>query len=550
MLRPVSDISMSSMNHQLTKPPSGADDANRRGLTAVMSGILFFLSSPAGWGVEAVAPLVTPAIIPAQEKPKEKPKDGEAPGPALGFTTPPADTNKSNALPLPDDRFGALPGDPNAILPAPDEFPAPLTMEELAELTNPSVAEDTLPPIGPASDRENFGETLGSLSQTPRPPGMGGRWPSGFADAPANMLMGGGLLNDLRDGLGFSASLSGTYDTNPSQGTGTAQNSGQGDFFTTLGGTAAYRSRASTWTYGATYSGSYNQYLNESDFSGYNQNAGASLNYQGGSLSASLNCGIDFGSGANRYYASVVDEISYNYNLTARYRFSRKTSITGDLSQRFTRVSGDGGSDTDSLDLGASALWKYSRLTEFGPGIRYTSDSGGDSRVGRSSIGPTLTVNYQLAEKLSLNSRFGMDFPEYDDGTSSDSSWSTFIDLNYKASKIWGMNLSLMRDAQASYTSANEFEELTALRLGYNRRIRRVMWTLGAGWETRTSQNSDTSVADRPDRNYLTLDTALSMRVFADTCSASIFMRYSDQSGDSNETWDSFQSGFSISRSF
>jgi hypothetical protein len=40
------------------------------------------------------------------------------------------------------------------------------------------------------------------------------------------------------------------------------------------------------------------------------------------------------------------------------------------------------------------------------------------------------------------------------------------------------------------------------------------------------------------------------MPVFANTTSASVFMRYSDQNGATGETWDSFQIGFSLSRSF
>jgi hypothetical protein len=317
----------------------------------------------------------------------------------------------------------------------------------------------------------------------------------------------------------------------------------------TLGGTVNYLSRASTWTYGARYTGGYSQYFNQSDLSGYNQSAGASLNYDGGPLTASFNVGIDFGSGANRYYESVVDEISYNYGLNARYRISRKTSLTGDLSQRITSASGSGNSDTESLDLGTSALWKYSPLTEFGPGIRFTSRSG-DSSQDRTSIGPTVTVNYQLSKKVSLNSRVGMDFARYEDGENPDPSLYTSIAFNYRASSLWSMNLSLLRDTQASYSSAGEFEEFLALRLGYNRRIRRANWSLGMGWETRSTDDPGGATSSQADRDYLTLDTALSMPVFADTCSASIFMRYSDQSGASNQSWDSLQTGFSISRSF
>lgn len=527
------------MNPSLTEQKSKTTASHKRGFSSAVPGILIFLScAAASLGAETVTPLVTPAVTPGQEKTKD-----EA-APALGFPASPADTSGSNALP----------GDPNAVLPGLDDLPAPMTPGELPKITNPLPPEKKT--AAPKFD-SNDGDFPNVLKPSPstsasRPAGTDGAWPSGFSNSPANIALRARLLDDLLDdlqrGFRFSASLSGTYDTNPSQSSGSSTDSGQGDFFTTLGGTVAYQSTASTWTYGATYAGSYNQYFNQSDLNGYNQNAGASINYQGGPLTAALNLGINFGSGANRYYASVVDEISFNYGLSAQYRISPKTSVTGDFSQNLTSVSGDDVSDTDSFNLGVAALWHYSPLLEFGPGIRYTSDSRSNGGLGRTSIGPTMTANYQIARKISLTSRIGMDFAEYDNGDTVDPSWSTSISLNYQASPLWGMSLSLQRDAQTSYTADDEFEELTSLRLGYNRRIRRANWTLGMGWETRSSENPGSSSPS--DRDYLSFDTALSMPVFADTCNASIYMRYSDQNGDANEAWDSFQTGFSISRSF
>lgn len=88
----------------------------------------------------------------------------------------------------------------------------------------------------------------------------------------------------------------------------------------------------------------------------------------------------------------------------------------------------------------------------------------------------------------------------------------------------------------------------------YKRKIRRASWTLGLGWETTTSDNPAGTATTRPDRTYLSLDTVLSMPIFDDSTSLSLFMRYSEQSGDQggvgNESWDSFQAGFGITRSF
>jgi hypothetical protein len=50
--------------------------------------------------------------------------------------------------------------------------------------------------------------------------------------------------------------------------------------------------------------------------------------------------------------------------------------LTGDIGQNYTTASGGNYHNTSSFNVGASALWKYSPLTEFGPGIRYTRAAG------------------------------------------------------------------------------------------------------------------------------------------------------------------------------
>ena len=374
----------------------------------------------------------------------------------------------------------------------------------------------------------------------------------GFSGVASGLGMPPGMGGRLADGLVLSATLSGAYDTNPRQGygqaTGASGDSG-GDFFTTLGGSATYRSKSAVWTYGLSYNGSYNYFLSDSDLSGYNQGGRGSLNYDSGPLNAGLNFGITLGSGANRYYASVVDQVSYNYGLDTRYRVSGKTSLSGNLSQSFTQASGNQYSDTESSSASLSALWRYSARTEFGPGIRYSRQSGSQQSYDRTTIGPMMTVNYKLTRKISLNARAGLDFADFGDAGSGDTGVSSSISANYQATKLWGMDLSLNRDARAAYTGGG-FEEVTGLRLGYHRKIDRATWTVGGSWESTASANPSGVIAVRPDRDYLSLDTALSMPVFGDTCSGSVFLRYTDQSGGGTETWDSLQAGFSISRSF
>ena len=249
--------------------------------------------------------------------------------------------------------------------------------------------------------------------------------------------------------------------------------------------------------------------------------------------------------------------------LTARYRITKNISLTGNVSQNSTTSNGSGYGDTSSFSLGTSVLWRYSVLTELGPGIRYTSSSGystsgSDSQLGRTSIGPTLTLNYKPSRKVSLTSQVGMDFSKFDSGQSTDPTVSGSLALNYQASRLWGMNLSWSRDTRADYSSPNAFYTSNSLRLGYHRKIRRATLNLGVSYLTSSSVVSQGVTGGRPDSNSLSLDSTFSMPVFANTCNASVFVRYNEQSGvysgsyygGTENSWDSLQMGFSISRKF
>jgi Putative beta-barrel porin 2 len=377
--------------------------------------------------------------------------------------------------------------------------------------------------------------------------------PSGFSMLPGAPTTPptAGLGEKVLDGFTLATSLSGTYDSNVSRSPGPPAAPVQDDFILTLGGRVDYLSKSSEWTFGGGYRGSYNEYFSQSEFSGYSQGAGVLANYEGGRVSASLNAGVSLDRGSNQNYSSAfVTQTSYTTNLTARYRLSPKTSLQGDMSQSYTTASGGDYNDTQNFALGTSALWKYSPLTELGPGLRYTYVSG-SSQTGRTSIGPTLTVNYKLSSKVALNSRVGMDFASYQDGGTADPTMSAAIGLNYEASKLWGMNLSLYRDTQADPSLAGAFTEVTSLRIGYHRKVHRAILNLGIGYDANRSQRpANGSGGAGDDRNFFTTDGSLGMAVLSNTCYASVFFRYGDQSASAAETWDSLQVGFGISRSF
>ena len=360
-----------------------------------------------------------------------------------------------------------------------------------------------------------------------------------------------GLGDKILDGFTLATSLSGTYDSNVFRSSGPPLAPVQDDFILTLGGRVDYLSKSSGWTFGGGYRGSYNEYFSQSEFSGYSQGAGIVANYDGGKVSASLTAGVSSDRGSNQNYSSAfVTQTSYTSNLAVRYRLSPKTSLQGDMSQSYTSASNGNFSDTQNFAVGASALWKYSPLTELGPGLRYTYVSG-SSQTGRTSIGPTVTVNYKLSSKVALNSRVGIDFASYQGGGTADPTVSAAIGLNYEASKLWGMNLSLYRDTQADPALAGAFTEVTSLRVGYHRKVRRAILNLGVGYDANRSQrpaNGGGGAGD--DRKFLTIDGSLGMAILSNTSFASVFFRFGDQSASATDSWNSFQTGFGISRSF
>lgn len=381
--------------------------------------------------------------------------------------------------------------------------------------------------------------------------------PSGFStptQVPNSFPTAGSVTADdagekILRGFTVSTSFSGTYNSNVTQSPGGSVAPIKGDFIMGFGGVVSYLSKASSVTFGGTYSGTYNQYLSESDFSGYNQGASGVVNYTGARLTAALTAGVAYDEGSNRNYASAfVKQTSVNTGLTANYRLSRKTSLQGNLGYAFTTASGGNFNDTESFDLGTAALWKYSPLTEIGPGIRYTYRSG-STQTGRTSIGPTVNINYKLSTKVALNSRLGMDFASYEDGGSADPTFSASVGLNYQASRLWGMNLTYYRDTQADPSTAGNFDEISSVRIGYHRKIRRATLNLGMGYDTNRSQGSNGG-SNGSDRNYFTSDASLGMAIFSNTTFASIFLRYADQSSNDNNSFDSVQTGFSINRSF
>ncbi|MCF7733911.1 MAG: hypothetical protein K9N23_19645 [Akkermansiaceae bacterium] len=508
------------------------------------------------WRYLAIMSGAVVSVLATADRARSAPEDaGFAPVPLSSTTPETRVANPQTPTATPAASPAAAPETPGALMAIPI-IPELAGIEGIGDLGGalPANPDETVTEAPPPADDGLAGWVTASDDPVVQPRGGGVDLvpvaPNGFTNGVPQYLVGGGAGGPILDGFSFSGNFSGTYDSNVTRSPGGVNSPVQDDFIFALGGTVAYMSTATDWTFGGSYTGSYNQYVEQTNYSGYNQSLSLLGNYDGARLSASLSCGIAYQQGPNRYYASnFVEQTSFRPALTLSYRYSPKTSIRGNIGYSFSTTNQNVYNDTTSLNLGLAALWKYSELTEFGPGVRYSYQSGGSSNS-RTAISPEMLLNYRLTTKVRLNSTIGVDFASYENGRSADPSLTGAIGLNYQASEIWGLNLALYQGYQADTVNSNVFTEVSSVRLGYRQKIRRATLNLGASYEVDTYDNPTNSGINRPDGDYFSVDGSLGMAIFSNSTQASLFLRYSDRSGGINNDWDSVQTGLSLSRSF
>jgi hypothetical protein len=445
---------------------------------------------------------------------------------------------------------------PNAVPPSPDQEVTPLS-PDLTPIPPEPIPLD-LPPdpwIDAEEEATSVNTTEGDISNeslldradfTSLPSAPSGF--SGFSGSP--QLFRGNRSSSKPLTIGLSGI--GTYDTNIYESSGEigAGNDKEDDFIFSVGTDLRYRTGYKNWRIEGRYRPKYEAYSSHSNLSGFTHAADLATAYEGGKLEASAQAGFAMNRGSNRYYADFIEQTRYFYRLSANYEISPKTIISSHLDQSWTEVEESAFDDTASFEAGLAALWKFSPLTQIGPGIRYTLRSG-DDREDRTTVGPTLNINYKLTQKVSLTSRVGLDFVEYEDSGSGDSTVSAAIGLTYQANVLWGMKFSLYRDTEADPSRAGAYNEITSARIAYFRNIRRASVELGLGYETITYDESTVVLNPRADRDFLTLDASISHPLFKGTSEGTLFIKYRDQSSDdAREDWDGLQIGCGLSRQF
>ena len=368
--------------------------------------------------------------------------------------------------------------------------------------------------------------------------------PSGFNE-PASF---GGLgLTEALTGLSYGLTTSIAYDSNV-RGSAPLLGSEQGDTIMTISPTIRYSDPGGDFTFGGSFAMNYSTYFSNSDLGGLGYSTSLNAGYKGGRfrLQGTFSSSLRQGTNTN-YNNSYAETLSFNTGLSLDYTLSPKTSISSRFNYGWSDPSNGTFSTTHNLGFDIAALWRATPLTSFGPGVAW-SQSGGGNTPDRSTVGPILRVNYKLSRKVSMDGTFGMQFVDSGGAGSQDGSFTTSLGVNYRASSLWGMNLSVYKGTTANGGIGGGYRDSTNVRLGYNHRIRRASLALGMGYET-SDVSGGGGAAGRDQTNY-NWDASLGMPVFYNRANASIFYRWRSGSGGNGNAINGYNCGVSLSTSF
>ena len=363
--------------------------------------------------------------------------------------------------------------------------------------------------------------------------------PSGYSNA--NAIVNAARAGEEPGGLDLTLRLNTLYDSNVTQESG----GGQSDWLITPALQASYLLGNSRWRLGTRAIIEHDLYLDRSDFSATNYSFSAFGGYQSKKIVASFTSGISSTSGINRLTSGFTEQLSYNTGLLAKYRLTGKTSFLASWDQRTTESQTTGFGDTSSDTVGLSALWQATSLTSIGPGFRYGTRTGVDDEE-FTVMGPTLRLDYQLSTKVKLRSSIGLDYAD-SPFTGEDTLLNWTLALNYRASALWGFDLALIRDTQASLAQGGGFDEITSYKVTYWRKIRRARAELGLTYEDRAPTDLQPTVGGIRDSNYFTLSAALTFPIYKEQADLALNVLWREQeTADGLRSWDGLQTGLGV----
>ncbi|MDB4790201.1 hypothetical protein OAG64_00990 [Akkermansiaceae bacterium] len=375
--------------------------------------------------------------------------------------------------------------------------------------------------------------------------------PSGFYEAAATVI--GEEETPSFGKLDFELGLLSRYDSNVTLGAPEGRFEEESDFLIqpSLKSSFQLGSGSGEWRFGLKGEVTRMNFNELDRFNATNYSFGLNGGYQSTRAKLLFNAGYASTGGLNRFVGSFFEQTNVSSRLSGEYTISPKSSFELSLRQNSVGSETQGFADTSSTTFRVAALWKATPLIRLGPGFRYgvrTAEVGLQDQE-LTVAGPVLRLDYKLSTKVSLTSNVGLGFADTPSGDDELLNWR--VGLNYRASSLWGLNLRMVRDTQATLFAGGGFDEVSSYRFGYTRKIRSARLNLGVSYEDRAPQGSTQVVAGFRDSGFLNYTASLGLPVFGDEVDLSLDLAWRDfDSADTLQSWNGLQSGLSLAWSF
>jgi hypothetical protein len=370
--------------------------------------------------------------------------------------------------------------------------------------------------------------------------------PSGFYEFTADVI--GEEEEQSIGNLDLKLSIRTLYDTNVTQGNDIGPRPEESDFLVqpTLAG--SYEIGPGNWQIGVTGSYARINYLETDEFNANVYSAGLLGQYQTGKITASVKTRFANNAGVNRFVGAFLEQRTFSNSAKINYRLSSKTSAEVSWTQQSIENQTDGFVDTSSNTLNAAALWQATPLVRLGPGFRYGVRTGfEDSEF--TAVGPLLRADYNLSAKIDLTSSVGLDFAETPSGENELFNWR--VGLNYRASALWGVNLKMVRDTQATLITGGGFDQISSYSFGYTRKIRRANLQLRVAYVDIDPQGSTGAALGFRDSTSVDYTASLGFPIIGDEVNLNVNLAWRDfTTVDDLQSWDGFGSGLSLAWRF
>ena len=377
--------------------------------------------------------------------------------------------------------------------------------------------------------------------------------PSGFYEAAATVI--GSEEEQSFGKLDFELGLLNRYDSNVTLGAPQGRIDEESDFLIqpSLKSSFQLGSGSGEWRFGLNGNVTRMNFEELDRFNVTNYSFGLNGGYQSGRAKLLFNAGYASRGGVNYFVGDLFELTSVSATLKGEYTISPKTSLEFSMGENSFISETSRFADTSSTTFLVAGLWKATPLIRLGPGFRYgirTAEVGGPIQDQELTVaGPALRLDYKLSPKVNLTSSIGLGFADTPSGD--DELLNFRVGLNYRASSLWGLNLRMIRDTQATFFGGGGFDQVSSYRFGYTRKIRTARFNLGVSYEDHEPQGVTQVVPGFRDSGYFNYTASLGFPVFGNEADLSLDLAWRDfDTADSLQSWNGLQSGLSLAWSF